>query len=156
MISSVAEQIKTSEAKTLQMEAELAMMHKKHDKLVDKDYLEEIEQVCEDQASQIKRLTKENGQLQQETKNIERKLDQQVKTEQRAGPRLDAELKNLRTKLAFTNKKYDAEYNKLIDLASKRKELKEREAKLMRKETKIIVTAKKEYGIDFENAEAMT
>lgn len=156
MISSVAEQIKTSEAKTQQMEAELVIMHKKYDKLVDKDYLEEIEEVCEDQASKIKRLTKENSKLQQETKNIERKLDKQVKTEQTNGPRLDAELKNLRVKLAFTSKKYEAEYNRLIDLASKRKELKEREAKLTKKETKIIVTAKKDYGIDFESAEAMT
>jgi len=74
-----------------------------------------------------------------------------VKVEQISGPRLDAEMKNLRTKLAFTTKKYELEYNKLIELANKRKELKEREAKLMRKETKIIMMAK-EQGIDFEDS----
>lgn len=156
MLASTSEQIKTAESKTQQMEAELALLEKKHDKLIDKDYLEEIEAVCESQASQIKKLTKDNAKLQQDTKNIERKLDKQVKTEQRNAPRLDTELKNLRAKLAFTNKKYETEYNKLIDLAAKRKDLKEREAKLMKKETKIIITAKKEHGIDFENAESMT
>ena len=45
---------------------------------------------------------------------------------------MDTELKNLRTKLAFTTKKYETEYNKLIDLSSKRKEVKEREAVLQK------------------------
>ena len=64
-------------------------------------------------------------------------------------------MKNLRTKLAFTTKKYELEYNKLIELTSKRKEQKEREVKLIKKETKIILMAK-EQGIDFEDSQAMT
>lgn len=72
-----------------------------------------------------------------------------------SGPKLDAEMKNLRTKLAFTTKKYELEYNKLIELTSKRKEQKEREVKLIKKETKIILMAK-EQGIDFEDSQAMT
>ena len=68
---------------------------------------------------------------------------------------MDNELKNLRQKLAFTTKKYETEYNKLIDLSSKRKEMKERENNLQQKETKIILKAKKDYGIDFEDPHAL-
>ena len=59
---------------------------------------------------------------------------------------MDTELKNLRTKLAFTTKKYEIEYNKLIELSSKRKEMKEREANLQQKETRLILKAKKDHG----------
>ena len=52
-------------------------------------------------------------------------------------------------------KKYEQEYNKLIDVRSKRQDMKEREATLMQKETKIILKAKKEYGINFEDPNAM-
>ena len=68
---------------------------------------------------------------------------------------MDTELKNLRQKLAYTTKKYETEYNKLIDLSTKRKEMKERETNLQKKETKIILKAKKDHGIDFENPQAM-
>ena len=61
----------------------------------------------------------------------------------------------MRQKLAYTTKKYETDYNKLIDLSSKRKEMKERENTFMAKETKIIILAKKEHGIDFENPQAM-
>jgi len=54
------------------METELALVSKRHDKLIDTDYLEEIEKICETQSSQISSLTKENAQLQQQTKQIER------------------------------------------------------------------------------------
>lgn len=68
---------------------------------------------------------------------------------------MDNELKNLRQKLAYTTKKYETEYNKLIDLSSKRKEMREREQTLQQKETKLILKAKKDHGIDFENPQAM-
>lgn len=61
----------------------------------------------------------------------------------------------MRNKLAYTTKKYDAEYKKLLDISSKRKELKEKEAEAMKKESKMISRAKKEYGIDFEDPAAM-
>ena len=42
-------------------------------------------------------------------------------------PRIDNELKSLKAKLAYTTKKYETEYNKLIDLSTKHKEIKDRE-----------------------------
>ena len=92
--------------------------------------------------------------LTKKTGMIERKLDKQVKVEQRQAPKVDNEIKNLRTKLQHTTKKYEQEYNKLIELAAKRKEIKERETNLMEKETKTIIRAKQN-GIDFENPAAM-
>ena len=68
---------------------------------------------------------------------------------------MENEIKNLRTKLAYTTKKHDAEYNKLLEIHEKRKDIKEKEAAAMEKETKIISRAKKEYDIDFENPSAM-
>ena len=68
---------------------------------------------------------------------------------------MDNELKAIRQNLTFTTKKYETEYNKLIELSSKRKEMKERENTMSQKETNIIVKAKKDHGIDFENPQAM-
>ena len=127
MIMSVIEQIKTTETKTQQMEQELAKDSKKYEKLVDAKYLDQIEKNCEQQAAQIKKLEKENHLIEQKTKQIDRQLDKQQKTEERAMPRIDNELKSLKAKLAYTTKKYETEYNKLIDLSAKRKEIKERE-----------------------------
>ena len=43
----------------------------------------------------------------------------------------------------------------MIDLSSKRKEMKERENNLQEKETRIIIKAKKDLGIDFEDPQAL-
>ena len=117
MIMSVIEQIKTTETKTTQMEQELATLSKKYDKLMDKSYLEQIEKTCEMQVTSIKKIERDNAKLEQKTKELERQLDKQVKTEQKVQPRIDNELKNVRTKLGYMNKKYETEYNKLIDLS---------------------------------------
>ena len=50
-ILSIIEQIKNTEAKTKQMEQELATMTKKYEKLMDKDYLEHVETTAETQYS---------------------------------------------------------------------------------------------------------
>ena len=112
------------------MEKELGIMGKKYEKLMDKAYLAQIQKTCETQVNQIKKLEHDNAQLTKRTKQIERQLDKQVKVEKNSQPRMETELKNLRQKLAYTTKKYEVEYNKLIDLSSKRKEMKERETSL--------------------------
>ena len=50
------------------MEKELAIMSKKYEKLMDKGYLEHIETTCEKQAVNIKKLEKDNANLEQRTK----------------------------------------------------------------------------------------
>ena len=137
------------------MEKELGIMGKKYEKLMDKAYLAQIQKTCETQVNQIKKLEHDNAQLTKRTKQIERQLDKQVKVEKNSQPRMETELKNLRQKLAYTTKKYEVEYNKLIDLSSKRKEMKERETSLQQKETRIIIKAKKDLGIDFEDPQAL-
>ena len=54
MIMSVIEQIKTSEKQTEKMEAELAQMGKKYDKLMNKEYLDNLEETQDTQKAQIK------------------------------------------------------------------------------------------------------
>ena len=152
---STVEQQKTQETKRAQMEEELKKITKQYEKILDKDYLKRIETNCENQKALMSKLEKENQAAQQKIKAIERKLDKTVKTDARKQPKMENEIKNLRTKLAYTTKKHDAEYNKLLEVSAKRKEIKEKETAAMEKETKIISRAKKEYGIDFENPAAM-
>ena len=55
---------------------------------------------------------------------------------------LDIELKNMRVKVQYLQKKYDEEYDKLIRVADQKKAVRERERSLMEKETRIINKAK--------------
>ena len=45
------------------MEKELGVMGKKYEKLIDKAYLTQIQQTCESQVNQIKKLERDNAQL---------------------------------------------------------------------------------------------
>ena len=100
---------------------------------------------------QIEKYKRENVLLQSKSKQIERALDKQVRNAEDRQPRIDQEIRNLRTKLNYMAKKYETEYNKLIELSTKRKEMKVREGTMMRKETTIIENARRQHGIDFEN-----
>ena len=128
MIMSAVEQQKTQETKKAQMEEELKKISKQYEKLMDKGYLERIEANNENQKAQIVKLEKDNTALEQQIKEVERKMDKNVKLDARKQPKVEAEIKNLRQKLAYTTKKYESDYNKLLEVAAKRKDIKEKEA----------------------------
>ena len=146
-------QIKSIEQQTKTAEKELGGLRKKYEKIKDKHFLRQLEQLDQKQTDQLTKLKKENQAIQTEQKQVDRQLEKKEKEQVQGAPSQELELRNLRNKATYTRKKFEGEREKLIELNQRKKEIKAKEASVRQKETQMIEDAKEKYGIDFQDTE---
>ena len=121
MIMTKMDQIKNMEVSTKNLQKELDSLTEKYQRLMDKDYLEDLGKKSQKVKNTTARLKREQVLLKSQTKQVERKIDNKARLEVDKKPFVDLELKNLKSKLVYMKDKYEKESENLISIVSKQK-----------------------------------